>query len=171
MGIHARAVITDRSIVLNSLFSKIFDWILILLFDNGMKIDELQFGFQRKTSTAMCTRLAVETREYFLRNGSEVFTCIMSKAFDKVQHSNLFWKIIDKGIPTIYIRLLLVMYCNQRANVSWNSQVSHVFPINTGVKQGAVLSPILYCIYIDDLFKTLRTVQRSGMSRHTQTTK
>ena len=100
----------------------------------------------------------VETIDYYLRNGSEVFTCIMdmSKAFDKVQHSKLFWKIIDKGIPTMYIRLLHVMYCNQRANVSWNSHVSHVFPINNGVKQGAALSPILYCVYIDDLFEALR---------------
>ena len=142
-----------RSIALSSLLLKIFDWILIFLFDNGIKIDELQFGFQRKTSTTMCTWLAVETIDYFLRNGSEVFTCIMdmSKAFGKVQISKLFWKIIDKGIPTIYFRLLLVMYRNQRANVSWNSLVSHVFPINNGVKQGAVLPPILYCIYIDDL--------------------
>ena len=44
-----------RSIALSILFLKISDWILILLFDNGMKIDELQFGFQRKTSTTMCS--------------------------------------------------------------------------------------------------------------------
>ena len=42
-----------------------------------MKIDEFQFGFQRKTSTTMSTWLAVETIDYFLRNGSDVFTCVM----------------------------------------------------------------------------------------------
>ena len=66
-----------RSIALTSLLLKIFDWILLLLFDEELKIDELQFGFQRNTSTTMCTWVAVETIDYFLRNGSDVFTCVM----------------------------------------------------------------------------------------------
>ena len=92
-----------------------------------MKIDELQFGFQRKTSTTMCTWLAVETINYFLRNGSDVFTRVMdkSKAFNLVQQSTLFWKLIDKGIPPIYIRLLFAMYCKQHVNVRWNGHLSH----------------------------------------------
>ena len=87
-----------RSIALTSLLLKIFDWILLLLFDEELKIDELQFGFKRNTSTTMCTWVAVETIDYFLRNGSDVFTCVMdmSKAFDLVQHGTLFWKLIDK---------------------------------------------------------------------------
>ena len=145
-----------RSIALTSLFLKNFDWILLLLFDDEMKIDELQFGFQRKTSTTMCTWLAVETIDYFLRNGSDVFTCVMDmlKAFDLVQQSTLFWKLIDKGIPAIYIRLLL--RCIVNSKVRWNGYLSHAFPVKNGVKQGAVISPFLYCIYIDDLFKILR---------------
>ena len=57
----------------------------------------------------MCTWLVVETIDYFLHNVSDVFTCVMdmSKAFDIMQHSTLFWKLIDEGIPPIYIRLLL----------------------------------------------------------------
>ena len=43
-----------RSIALSSLVLKIFDWIVILLYEDELKIDELQFGFQRKTSTTMC---------------------------------------------------------------------------------------------------------------------
>ena len=38
----------------------------------------------------------------------------------------------------------------------WNNKISKTFPISNGVKQGAVLSPRLYCIYIDDLFAEMR---------------
>ena len=101
-----------RSIAISSLILKIFDWVILLLHGNELNIDELQFGFQRNTSTNMCTWLAVEIIEYFQRNGSEVFACAvdMTKAFDQVKHSTLFWKLIEKGLPSIYIRLLLIMY-------------------------------------------------------------
>ena len=94
-----------RSIALSSLILKVFDWVVILLHKDGLNIDELQFGFQQDTSTNMCTWLVVETIEYFLRNGSDVFACFMdmTKAFDKVQHSKLFWKLVEKGIPPIFI--------------------------------------------------------------------
>ena len=147
-----------RSIALSSLLLKIFDWAVILLFGDKLNSDELQFGFQQKTSTNMCTWLAVETIDYFLRNGSEVFVGVMdmTKAFDNVKHSLLFRKLIDKGIPSIYLRLLLNMYTKQRASVKWSNTLSDTFPLGNGVKQGGVLSPRLYCIYTDDLFTLMR---------------
>ena len=97
---------------------------------DGLNIDELQFGFQQDTSTNMCTSLAVETREYYLRNGSDVFACVMdmTKAFDKVRHSKLFWKLVEKGIPPIFIRLLLE-YEKQQTNVRWIGVLSNPFPV------------------------------------------
>ena len=50
----------------------------------------------------------------------------------------------------------LVMYEKQKANVRWNNVLSETFSVNKGVKQGAVLSPILFCVYIDSLFSVLR---------------
>ena len=67
-----------------------------------------------------CARgLAIETIDYFLRNGSEVSVGVMdmTKAFGNVKQSVLFWKLIDIGIPTIYLRFLLNIYTKQRANV------------------------------------------------------
>ena len=108
-----------RSIALSSLVLKFFDRIILLLHGDKLGTDELQFGYQQKTSTNMCTWLAIETIDYFLRNGSEVFVGIMdmTKAFDNVKQSVLFWKLVDKGIPAIYLRLLLNIYTKQRANV------------------------------------------------------
>ena len=111
----------------------------------------------------MCTWMIIETIDFFTRNGSEVFVCTMdmSKAFDRVKHSLLFKKLVDKGLPELYIRLLLVMYREQTANVRWNNETSNQFPLLNGVKQGAVLSAILFCVYVNDLYKLLRK-KRSG---------
>ena len=147
-----------RSIALSSLILKVFDWVVILAFEKNLTTDELQFGYKQNTSTSMCTWLAVETIDYFVRNGSEIFVGVMdmSKAFDNVKQSVLFWQLIERGLPTIYLRLILVMYTQQSANVIWNGETSEEFPIGNGVKQGGVLSPRLFCIYIDVLFTHLR---------------
>ena len=48
------------------------------------------------------------------------------------------------------------MYREQRAQVRWHKVDSKVFTLNNGVKQGAVLSALLYCLYVDDLYQLLR---------------
>ena len=115
-----------RSIALSSLILKIFDWIISLLHGAKLSTDELQFGYQQKTSN-MCTWLVIEIIDYFLRNGSEVFVGVMDmKVFDNVKQCVLFWKLIDKGISPIYLHLLLNMYRKQRANVCWNGTLSEI---------------------------------------------
>ena len=107
----------------------------------------------------------METIDYFQRNGSEVYACVMdlSKAFDRIKHSALFWKLLKKGMPSVYDRLLLVMYEKQNANVRWNNVLSETFSVNNGVKQGAVLSPILFCVYIESVFSVEKKQNRNGM--------
>ena len=148
---------------ISSLFLKIFDWVVLLLFGLNLQLDDLQFGYQEGVSGTMCTWLALETINHFLSNGSEVFTCVMdmTKAFDNVKHSLLFRKLLKTNLPAVFTRLLLVMYLLQTADVKWNNFRSRRFSLSNGVKQGAVLSAILYCFYTDGLFKLLRS-RRSG---------
>ena len=128
-----------------------------------MNLDQLQFSYQPNISTNMCTWMAIETIDFFTRNGSEVYVCAMdmSKAFDRVKHSLLIRKLVEKGLPGLYIRLLLVVYQEQTANVRWNNETSYNFPLLNGGKQGAVLSALLFCVYVDDLYELLRK-QKSG---------
>ena len=97
----------------------------------------------------MCTWAVVETVGYFLRNGSEVFGCLMdmTKAFDLVRHSLLFRKLIKAGLSLIFVRMLLFIYIMQTANVRWNGEVSSMFNLANGVRQGGVISAILYFLY------------------------
>ena len=147
-----------RSIALSSVILKIFDWIILTLFEDRLSLDDLQFSYQKDCSTNMCTWMVVESINYFRRNNSNVYACFMDmkKAFDMVKHSTLFKKLIKRNFPPIFLRLLLVMYRSQSANVKWNGTTSNAFYIKNGVKQGAVLSAILFCIYIDDMIKELK---------------
>ena len=147
-----------RSIAISSLVLKMIDWIILSLYGSSLGLDELQYAYQAGCSTTMCSWMVVETISYFMRNGSEIFTCCMdmTKAFDLVQHSLLFKKLVSAGLPTIFIRLLLVIYINQFANVKWNNVYSDMFTLRNGVRQGGVLSAILYCIYVNGLFTELR---------------
>ena len=152
-----------RSIAISSLILKIFDWVVILLFGETFGLDELQFSYQAGCSASMCTWLAVETISYFTRRGGEVFTCQAdkTKAFDLVQHSKLFQKLLEKKLSRIFLRLLIIMYRLQFAKVRWNGNVSETFSLRNGCKQGAVLSGILYNFYVNELFMRLR-VRKSG---------
>jgi hypothetical protein len=145
------------------LILKIIDWIILILFGKTLGLDDLQFSYQKGCSTSMCTWLVSETIDYFLRNDGEVFSCMtdMTKAFDMVKHSMLFIKLINVKLSSIFIRLIMVMYLFQTANVRWNQVISDFFPMVNGVKQGAVLSAILYCVYVNGLFERLRS-RRSG---------
>ena len=48
------------------------------------------------------------------------------------------------------------MYTNQKNSVRYNQTFSNLFDISNGVKQGGVLSPTLFCVYIDSLLKDLK---------------
>ena len=150
-----------RSIALSSVILKIYDWVVISLFGDRLGLDDLQFSYQKNCSTNMCTWLVVEGINHFRRNNTDVFSCFMDmkKAFDMVRHSTLFKKLIERNVPPIYLRLLLIMYISQSAKVKWNGSLSDAFSILNGVKQGAVLSAILFCIYIDGLIKEVRRNQ------------
>ena len=147
-----------RSIAISSVILKLFDWVFILLYQDNLHLDVLQFSYQPNCSTSMCSWMAIETIDYFLRNNSEVFFCTMdmTKAFDNAKHSKLFRKLLHRDFPPIMIRFLMYMYEIQVATVKWNNCYSMEFNIKNGVKQGAVLSALLYCTYVDELFNLLR---------------
>ena len=153
-----------RLIAITSLLLKLIDHMILEICQEALTPSIHQFGFQRGKSTTLCTFAVKETINFFRNRGSSVFLCLLdlTKAFDCVILSTLFKKLSDK-IPPIMIRILIYSYNRQKCVVSWDDYQSSQFGISNGVRQGAVLSPALFNIYIDDLYEELRKTGQGCM--------
>ena len=83
-----------------------------------------------------------------------------SKAIDQIDYVKLFTLLIKKGLRHLICRILAFMYKNQCVKLRWGHCESEYVKVSNGVKQGGILSPIFFTIYIDEL---LITLQNSGL--------
>jgi len=92
-----------------------------------------------------------------LNKGSPVFCTFLdaSKAFDRANYCKLFRLLIKRDLPACIIHVLINMYTGHLIRISWAGVTSDYFNALNGVKQGGVISTILFCIYIDDLLVSL----------------
>ena len=77
-------------------------------------------------------------------------------AFDKCRFDILFGKLLDRNLPPAVLRVLIFVYQEQYAWVKWGKEKSQLFRIQNGTRQGSVLSPALFSVYMDDLLLCLR---------------
>ena len=101
-----------RSIALSSIFLKIWDWMILILFGEKLESEEMQFGFQKWSGTELCTWTLLEAIDYYIQRGNRAYVMFMdcSKAFDKVIHSKLFRKLLIAEVHPLFVRLTLYMY-------------------------------------------------------------
>ena len=147
-----------RALTIGTGMAKILDIVILNQQKDKLSTSYLQFGFKEKSSTTMCTYTALETIERYNNNGSEVHVVLLdaSKAFDRVDYIKLFNKLLNRGICPRTVRLLLNMYTKQKLQVKWNNNLSCTFDVTNGVRQGGVLSPLLFSVYVDELLEKLR---------------
>ena len=90
---------------------------------------------------------------HYVNSGSRVFCTFLdaSKAFDRLVHSGLFLKLMERKVPLIFLDIIISWYRELSCRVKWGDSFSNWFSVTAGVRQGGILSPDLYCIYVDEL--------------------
>ena len=135
------------------------------MYRSAFSTSSLQFGFKQGLSTQLCTGLIKNVIARYNVNHSSVYGCFLdaSKAFDRVNHSILFDRLLQRDLSPVVTRALLHWYSDQNVCVSWNGQFSNKFSVSNGVRQGGILSPVLFTVYIDDL---LTELEKKGVGCH-----
>ena len=142
-----------RGISMFNSIHKLFDYVIIEICGDGLSTSDMQYGYKNNHSTTMCTMILKEILHHYIDGNSNVYCCLLdaSKAFDRINYGQLFHCLLGRNIPLCIIRLIIDSYVRQVSRISWGSYLSGYFSLSNGVKQGGVLSPILFTIYVDQL--------------------
>ena len=136
-----------RAITLSCLISKLLEFCITLKCDSFLASNDLQFGFKKCVGCANAIYVLQQVVEHFNVRGSTVFISSFdaSKAFDRVDHSTLFTKLLDRNVPMCIIKVLANWYGKLNACVRWNDIV--VVVVAEVMSSGNPLCPYLYDIH------------------------
>ena len=148
-----------RGIAVASHFGKLFNSImknrLQKFCDTNNLINPEQISGRKSARSAdHLTVIRFLIEKYALQGKKKLYACFfdLKKAFDTVDRAILFYKLLQKyKIGGNFLKLFGQMYENNQMYVKLSAGLTQPFRTTVGVKQGCVLSPLIFNLFINDL--------------------
>ena len=144
-----------RPISLLSCFSKLLEAIVHNRMYESLHnvITDEQHGFVKGRSTISNLLEFTNTVAISLDKGeqTDVFYVDLSRAFDRVNHEKLIWKLQQLRVGGLLFSWIKSYLHDRTCSVIWNKSSSYPFDLSSGVPQGSILIRLLFNLYINDL--------------------
>jgi exonuclease III len=152
---HARAVSCNdfRGISISPVVSKVFEHCILRRYKRFLITADNQFGFKSGLGCSHAINTVRCIVDRHIKGGSTVNICALdlSKAFDKMNHDALFIKLMRRNIPSELLCIFESWFSQCYTCVKWFGFKSTFYQITIGCRQGGVLSPFLFAVYLDDV--------------------
>jgi hypothetical protein len=147
-----------RGISLLSLISKCYTFILnkrlVHWIEANNKLTESQAGFRKGYSTTdhIFTLNAI-IEKCFSKRGGKLYACFvdLKSAFDSVQRKSLFDVLMKYNINGKFIKSIIAIYKSVLSCVRTEDNLTEFFDCPVGLRQGCVLSPIMFSLFINEI--------------------
>ena len=149
-----------RSITLLPALSKVAERVILRRLEAyETALPEEQSGFKKGFGTVLqVTRIANDITSNFNKNADTVALSMdLRKAFDRVWHAGLLYKLINLKVNPNLLCLLNSYLTNRKIVVEANGGKSEEIEIKRGVPQGSVIGPKLFNLFIHDIPRFAKT--------------
>ena len=129
------------------------------------KLCDRQFGFRKGLSTSL--PIYEVLRELYANWNEKCYSgCAFidfSRAFDSINHKILFEKLRLYGVRDNSLKFFQMYMENRRQKTCVNGYTSQEAQVTCGTAQGSILGPLIFILYINDIFKSINTTGKIYM--------
>jgi len=149
-SIYCKPVTVDdfRAISISPVIFKVFEHCILDRFGEFFVSCDNQSGFKKHHSCTHAIHSLKAVVDYYISHDSTVNLCTI----DRMNHQRIFVRLMQRLIPTKSLYMLEQWFFTGTTCVKWGPYVTDFIVLRCGVRQGGVLWPYLFAVYVDNVF-------------------